>query len=77
VGRPSSSALSGNHEEAAAGSGEKASARCWLLEEAAKDWSIFLQVSLAAASNKLAPLDHRTRNASTVNLCVPSFPGDR
>ena len=41
------------------------------------DLFVFLQVSLAAANDKLAELDRRARNATIVNLGVPSFPGNR
>jgi hypothetical protein len=36
-----------------------------------------LQVSLAAANDKLAQLDRCARNATTVNLGVPGFTGNR
>ena len=36
-----------------------------------------LQVSLAAANDKPAQFDRRGRNATTGNLGVPSFPGNR
>jgi hypothetical protein len=36
-----------------------------------------LQVNLAAVNDKLAQLDRRARNTTTVNLGVPSFPGNR
>jgi hypothetical protein len=36
-----------------------------------------LPVSLAAVNDKLAQLDRRARNATTVDLGVPVFPGNR
>jgi hypothetical protein len=41
-----------------------------------KDSFVFLQVSLAAANDKLAQLDRRARNATTVNLGVPILTGN-
>jgi hypothetical protein len=38
---------------------------------------VFLQVGLAAADDKLVQLDRRARNATTVNLGVPVFIGNR
>jgi hypothetical protein len=36
-----------------------------------------LQVGLAAASDKPAQLDRRARNATTINLGMPIFTGNR
>jgi hypothetical protein len=38
---------------------------------------VFLQVSLAAANDKLVQLDRGARNATTVDLGVPIFAGHR
>jgi hypothetical protein len=36
-----------------------------------------LQVSLAGANDKLAQLDRRTRNPTTVDLAMPAFANNR